>query len=79
MKRHDREFSPDRHRSQTQARLVIGGGLILVLGGGGLVWLLYGPQAALMAVLCLLTFGGVLALLWLILTLMERWVKEDEP
>jgi len=79
MKRHDPEFNPDRHRSQTQARLVVGGALILVLGGGGLVWLLYGPQAALMSVLCLLAAGGVLGLLWLILTLLERWVKEDEP
>jgi len=79
MKRHKSEFNPDRHRSQTQARLVLGGGLILVLGGGGLVWLLYGPQASLVSVLCLLAFGGVLGLLWLLLTLLERWVKEDEP
>ena len=79
MKRKGRGFNLDRHRRQTQVRLVGGGGLILVVVGGGLIWLIYGPGAAIMAVVCLLAFGGVFGLLWLILTLLERWVKEDEP
>jgi hypothetical protein len=46
--------------------------------GGGLVWVLYGFSAALTAVACLLAAAGTLGLLWLILTLLESWVKGDE-
>jgi hypothetical protein len=53
--------------------------VVLVVVGGGLVWLLYGVSAAITAVLCLLAAAGVLGLLWLLLTLLERWVKEEEP
>jgi protein-S-isoprenylcysteine O-methyltransferase Ste14 len=74
-----RSFSPDRHRRQTQARLIVGGLLILLGIGGGLVWLIYGRSAAMTAVVCLLAAAGILGLLWLILTLLERWVKEEEP
>lgn len=73
-----RSFSPDQHRRQTQVRLVLAGLLILLGVGGGLVWLLYGGPAALTAVLCLLVATGVIGLLWLILTLLERWTKEDD-
>jgi protein-S-isoprenylcysteine O-methyltransferase Ste14 len=79
MKRPRRSFSTERHRRQTQARLIFGGLLILVLVGGGLVWAIYGRAAALTAIGCLLTAAGLFGLLWLILTLLERWVKEDEP
>jgi hypothetical protein len=79
-KRRRRRLSElDRHRRQTYARLVIGGFLVLVLGGGGLVWLLYGRAAALTAVACLLAPAGVMGLLWLILVLLELWVGEDAP
>jgi hypothetical protein len=79
MKRKKGSFSPDRHRSQTQIRLILSGVLILAVVGGGLVWAIYGPGAALTAVSCLLVAGGLFGLLWLILSLLERWVKEDEP
>lgn len=73
-----RSFSPDRHRRQTQVRLIVWGLLILLGIGGGLVWLFYGRSAAVTAVVCLLAAVGILGLLWLILTLLERWVKEEE-
>jgi protein-S-isoprenylcysteine O-methyltransferase Ste14 len=79
MRRPRRSFSPERHRRQTQARLILGGLLILVVVGGGLVWAIYGRAAALTAIGCLLTAAGLFGLLWMILTLLERWVKEDEP
>lgn len=69
----------DRHRRQTYARLVLGGLAILVLVGGGLVWLLYGPSAALATVACLLVAASLFGLLWLILSVLEIWVREDEP
>jgi hypothetical protein len=79
MKTKNRSFDPRRHWGQTQARLIVGGLAILVVVGGGLVWLLYGGSAAITAVLCLLVAAGVLGVLWLLLTLLERWVKEEEP
>jgi uncharacterized SAM-binding protein YcdF (DUF218 family) len=53
--------------------------LILMGVGGGLVWLLYGRSAAVTAVVCLLGGAGIFGLLWLVLTLLELWVKEGEP
>jgi hypothetical protein len=79
MNRQRESFRSDQHRRQTQTRLVIGGLLILLVVGGGLVWLIYGPAAAITAVACLLAAAGLFGLLWLILTLLERWVKEGEP
>ena len=77
--RSKRSFSFDRHRRQTQNRLIAAGFLILLGIGGGLVWLFYGRTAALTAVACLLGVLGLVSLLGLILWLMERWVGEEEP
>jgi hypothetical protein len=78
MSRKKGDFNLERHRRQTQVRLVVGGLIILVVVGGGLVWLIYGRAAAITAVACLLAMGSIFGLLWLILSLLERWVKEDE-
>ncbi len=79
MKRKNRSFNPMRHWEQTQIRLFLGGMLTVLVVGGGLVWVFYGRAAALTAVACLLGAGGVFAFLWLILALLDWWVKEDEP
>jgi hypothetical protein len=79
VKKGRRSFDPRRHSQQTQGRLVIAGLAILVIVGGGLVWLLYGNVAAFSAVACLLVAAGLVGLLWLFLALLEKWVKEDEP
>jgi len=73
-----RSFNPDRHRRQTQARLIVGGISLLLVVGGGLVWVIYGRAAAITTVFCLFGTGSVFGLLWLILSILERWVKEDE-
>ncbi len=79
MKRRRRPFDPRQHWGQTQVRLILGGLALLVVVGGGLAWLFYGRAAAITAVTCLLAAGGLLGLLWLILALLERWVKEEDP
>ena len=61
------------------ARLILGGLLLLAVVGGGLVWAIYGHSAAIASLFCLLGAGGVLGFLWLILVLLEKWVKDDEP
>ena len=78
MKKRMRPFDPRRHWQQTQVRLLLVGLVTVAVIGGGLVWALYGLSAAVTAVMCLLAAAGVLGLLWLILTLLEAWVKEDD-
>ncbi len=58
----------------TQLRLVLGGLGIVIVVGGGLVWWLYGPQAAAMALLCV---GVALApaVLILVALLALQWVS----
>jgi hypothetical protein len=73
----DPSFDPRRHSRQTQSRLVLAGLLIVLVVGGGLVWLFYGRTAALTAVSCILAVGAVFGLLWLFLGLLERWAGED--
>jgi uncharacterized SAM-binding protein YcdF (DUF218 family) len=49
--------------------------LILLLVGGGLIYLLYGREAAILGALCLLAGIAPVALLWLILRGLEWWGK----
>jgi hypothetical protein len=49
--------------------------LILLLVGGGLIYLLYGREAAILGALCLLAGITPVALLWLILRGLEWWGK----
>ena len=63
------------YRRQTERRLTLAVVLFLVLVGGGLIGLIYGPGAALMGISCLLLGAGVIGLLFVILTLMERWAE----
>ena len=79
MKRDRRSFDPSRHLQQTQGRLIVAGLALLIIVGGGLVWLLYGDVAAVSAVACLLVAVGLIGFLWLLLTILEKWVQQDEP
>ncbi len=74
-----RSFDPGRHMQQTQSRLIVAGLALLIIVGGGLVWLLYGDVAAVSAVSCLLVAVGLVGLLWVILVVLERWAKAGEP
>jgi hypothetical protein len=62
-----------RYSKQTNLRLFIGFLLILFLVGDGLIYLIYGPQAAMMGLLCVTLGLAPLALVWLIL-LVIGWV-----
>jgi hypothetical protein len=66
-----------RHRRQTERRLALAVVLSLLLVGGGLVGLIYGTGAAVMAISCLMLGCAVFAALWLFLTLMEWWAKRE--
>jgi hypothetical protein len=65
-----------RYARQTNARLWIGFLLILFVVGDGLIYLIYGRQAALMGVACLAAGLAPLLLVWLLLSLLGWVVKK---
>lgn len=67
----------ERHWRSTQRQLAAGGCGLLVLLGGGLVGLLYGQGAAVAAVAIVLLVAGLGVLIWLLLTLMQRWAERS--
>lgn len=48
---------------------------VLLVVGGGLIFLIYGGGAFVTGLACLLFGVGLLALLWLIMTGIERWAN----
>ena len=67
----------DRLRGHTERRLMVGGFAILALLGGGLLWLWYGSTTATIAVAIVLGGAGIVALLWLLLSLAEAWARGE--
>jgi TM2 domain-containing membrane protein YozV len=64
-----------RYAQQTNTRLIVGGILVLFLVGDGLIYLIYGRQAALLGFVCLLGGLSPIALIWLSLAVLE-WVTK---
>ena len=62
---------------QEDRRLIVTIVLFLVIVGGVTIGLVYGWGTALTSVLCLAVGAGLLGLLWLIMTLVERWVSRE--
>lgn len=62
-----------RYARQTNLRLILGGLLLLFLVGDGLIYLFFGPNAALMGFLCLVLGLSPLLLIWFALTLVD-WI-----
>jgi hypothetical protein len=50
---------------------------VLVIVGGGLIWVIYGTSAAALGLACLLVGAGVIGLLWIIFTLLGKWVGTE--
>ena len=65
-----------RYRRQSDTRLLwlVVGSLLLI--GGGLILLLYGRWGFVTGLLCLIPGAGAILVLWALLSLIERWVKE---
>jgi hypothetical protein len=62
-----------RRREQRRLFLVVAG--FLIVAGGAIIALAYGSRAVVLGATCLLAGVGVLALLWGILVVIERWVE----
>jgi hypothetical protein len=64
-----------KYTSQTTTRLIIGGLLLLFIVGDGLILLIYGYEAALTGMICLLAGLLPLVLVWGVLLGMEQIVN----
>ena len=62
-----------RQQERTLFLLVIG---VLVVGGAGLIGLIWGLREALQGLVCLLAGAGLIGGLWLLLSLIQKWVDE---
>jgi hypothetical protein len=65
-----------RERRKSDRNLALAVVIFLVGVGGTLIALIYGGGAAALGLVCLLAGAGIFGLLWLILTLMERWAEK---
>ena len=64
-----------KYARQTNFRLLVGFILILLVVGLGLIYLIYGPSAAVSGLLCTLAGIAPLGLIWLFLYLLDWIVK----
>ena len=65
-----------KQRREMNRRLLLLVLFVLVVVGGMLIGVIYGWQAGALAVLCLAAGAGVIALLWLVFTLLGKWAGE---
>lgn len=66
-----------KYASQTNIRLVAGFTLILFVIGDGLIWLIYGREAAILGFVCLLAGLFPPVLIALVLWAMDTFVKRQ--
>jgi hypothetical protein len=66
-----------RYASQTTFRVAVGAVLLLFIVGLGLIWLIYGPAAAVTGLLCLLGALVPIGLIGLVIWGMDWMVKRS--
>ena len=68
----------DRIRKESERKYLVLILFTLVVVGGGLIALIYGPEALLTALPCLLGGAGSILIPCLLLTALERWRNRSE-
>jgi hypothetical protein len=64
-----------KYARQTNFRLALGGILVLFVVGGGLIWVIYGRDAAILGFICLAAGLAPIGLVWLALGGLERLAR----
>ena len=64
-----------KYMRDTNVRLIAGALLLLFIVGDGLIWIIYGPGAAVMGLLCILAALVPVVLILLLLALSDWIVK----
>ncbi|MBN2387380.1 MAG: hypothetical protein JXB85_10195 [Anaerolineales bacterium] len=74
-------MTPDlrRYARQTNVRLVAGALLLLFLVGDGLIYLFYGPGAAVIGLVCILAGLTPVGLVLIILAILDWVVRRASP
>jgi hypothetical protein len=65
-----------RYRRQTDRKLLVAVILFLLFVGSGLIAIIYNPGAGILSFGCLLFGVGIIGLLWIVLSFIERWVSD---
>jgi len=65
-----------KYARSTNVRLIIGFVLLLLIVGDGLIYLIYGPGAAVTGVLCILAGLAPLVLIYILLLIVELIAKK---
>lgn len=68
----------DRLRRESERKYLILILFTLVVVGGGLIAVIYGPEALLTALPCLLGAGALILIPWLLLAALENWRNRSE-
>jgi len=68
-----------KYATQTNKRLILGGIGLLYLVGGGLIYLIFGREAAITGVICLTVGLSPLVLAWLALNLVGWIARRADP
>jgi hypothetical protein len=64
---------------QTNVRLAVGAILTLLIVGGGLIWLIYGPGAASFGLICVLAGLTPVLLIVLVFWVIDRILQNARP
>jgi len=67
-----------KYAEQTNIRLIIGGLALLFIVGLGLIYIFYGPGAAMSGMLCILVGLIPLILIWMLFFIMEKITKRAQ-
>ena len=65
-------FNSRKYQGRLERELIIGGIALLVIVGGGLIYLFWGQTAFVTAAGCFGLFGGLIVFVWLLLGLLGR-------
>jgi hypothetical protein len=63
-------------RRRTERNLLFLVIFVLVVGGTGLIGLIWGLNAMILSSVCLISGAALIGGLWLLLTLIQKWVDE---
>jgi uncharacterized SAM-binding protein YcdF (DUF218 family) len=71
-------FDLRRYAKETDKRMLVGFFLLLLVVGDGLIWLIYGRNAAVLGLICILAGLFPLALTGLALWFMDWFIKRQD-
>lgn len=73
----ERPLTPGEHKAHTEWVLVVGGFAIIVVLGGALMWLIFGPTFALIGLAGMVVIVVLFVVLYWLLKALEAWAKSE--